>query len=98
MIYKFLKEHIEQAKSVTEILIRFGIDYTVDKSYIIVATFNGQQYFAMADSVDSLIESVAPHFAENSFNGNIYRIDMKNAVPISCSGEFNVKNWEKTIE
>lgn len=93
MIYKFLKEHFEKAISVKEILIRFGVDYTVDKSYIIVATFGGQQYFAMSDSIDNLIESVVPHFAKVDFNGNLYKLDMQNAVPISCSGEFNVKNW-----
>ncbi len=98
MIYKYLKEHIDQAKAVTEILIRFGVDYTVDKSYIIVATFGGQQYFAMADSVDTLMERVEPHFSETDFKGYIYRIDMKSAVPISCLEEFNVKNWRKSNE
>ena len=98
MIYKYLTEHAEQAKAITEILIRFGVDYTIDKSYIIVAKFGGHQYFAMSDSIDYLIDSVSSYFFNDDFDGRIYRINLKNAIPISCSGEFNVKNWDKDAE
>ena len=88
-----LNEHVELMQPVKEILMRFGINYVIDKSYIVVAAFDSKQYFAMADSVSDLLESASPHFTKKEFVGKVYKIKDGDAIPISCKNTFDIQNW-----